>query len=57
MTETVVYATVMAIYALWLTARVENLGLGWVSIFDQQAASDALDPPPGWQFVGYLWVS
>ena len=54
MPETVVYSTVMAMYALWLTARAENLGLGWVSILDPQAAAAALDPPPGWHFVGYL---
>ena len=54
MPETVVYSTVMAMYALWLTARAENLGLGWVSILDPQAAAAVLDPPQGWQFVGYL---
>ena len=54
MPETVVYSTVMAMYALWLTARAENLGLGWVSILDPQAAVAALDAPPDWQFVGYL---
>ena len=54
MPETVVYSTVMAMYALWLTARAENLGLGWVSILDPQAAAAALDAPSDWQFVGYL---
>ncbi len=54
MPETVVYSTVMAMYALWLTARAENLGLGWVSILDPQAAAAVLAPPPDWQFVGYL---
>ena len=54
MPETVVYSPVMAMYALWLTARAENLGLGWVSILDPQAAAAVLDPPQGWQFVGYL---
>ena len=54
MPETVLYSTVMAMYALWLTARAENLGLGWVSILDPQAAAATLDAPPDWQFVGYL---
>ena len=54
MPETVVYSTVMAMYALWLTARAENLGLGWVSILDPQAAAATLDAPSDWQFVGYL---
>jgi 5,6-dimethylbenzimidazole synthase len=30
MRETVVFSTVMAMYTLWLTARAENLGIGWV---------------------------
>ena len=47
MPETVVYSTVMATYALWLTARAENLGLGWVSILDPQAAAATLDAPSG----------
>ncbi|WP_299823402.1 hypothetical protein [uncultured Jannaschia sp.] len=32
MPDTLVYSTVMAIHALWLAARSENIGLGWVSI-------------------------
>ena len=54
MPETVVYSTVMAMFALWLTAGAENLGLGWVSILDPQAAVAALDAPSDWQFARYL---
>lgn len=32
---------------LWLAARVENLGMGWVSMFDPAALAELLDLPPG----------
>lgn len=34
MRETDVYSTCLAIQNLWLAARAEGLGVGWVSIFD-----------------------
>ncbi|GAC1034157.1 5,6-dimethylbenzimidazole synthase [Pseudomonas sp. No.21] len=36
-----------AIQNLWLAARAEGLGLGWVSLFDPQALADLLGMPPG----------
>lgn len=36
-----------AIQNLWLAARAEGLGLGWVSLFDPQALADLLHMPPG----------
>jgi len=54
MPETLAYSTVMAMYALWLAARAENLGLGWVSILDPAATAAAMGAPEGWQFIGYL---
>jgi 5,6-dimethylbenzimidazole synthase len=36
-----------AIQNVWLTARVEGLGMGWVSIFDPAALADLLGMPPG----------
>lgn len=54
MPETLSYSTVMAIHTLWLAARAENIGLGWVSILDPTAVAAALDVPPGWSFTGYL---
>ncbi len=36
-----------AIQNLWLAARVEGLGMGWVSLFDPQALADLLGLPPG----------
>ena len=36
-----------AIQNLWLAARVEGLGMGWVSIFDPDAVARLLDMPDG----------
>ena len=33
------YSTVCAIQNLWLAARVEELGVGWVSIIDPSASA------------------
>ncbi|WP_434607278.1 5,6-dimethylbenzimidazole synthase [Pseudomonas sp. D2-30] len=36
-----------AIQNLWLAARVEGLGMGWVSLFEPQAMADLLGLPEG----------
>ena len=36
-----------AIQNLWLAARAEGLGMGWVSLFDPQALADLLKMPTG----------
>ncbi|WP_377034321.1 5,6-dimethylbenzimidazole synthase [Microvirga sp. GCM10011540] len=54
MPETVGYSAVMAIYSLWLLARAEGVGLGWVSILDPKEVVAALDVPQAWTFIGYL---
>ncbi|AMZ74885.1 MULTISPECIES: 5,6-dimethylbenzimidazole synthase [Pseudomonas] len=36
-----------AIQNLWLAARAEGLGMGWVSLFDPQALADLLGLPAG----------
>lgn len=36
-----------AIQNLWLAARAEGLGMGWVSMFDPNALADVLGLPPG----------
>lgn len=43
-----------AIENLWLAARAENLGLGWVSMFDPAALGDLLELPEGAQPLGVL---
>lgn len=54
MPETVAYSAVMAIHTLWLAARAEGLGLGWVSILDPNVVAAALDVPAEWVFIGYF---
>ncbi|KLK91435.1 cob(II)yrinic acid a,c-diamide reductase [Microvirga vignae] len=54
MPETVRYSTVMAIHTLWLAARAEGIGVGWVSILDPAAVAMTLDVPSHWAFIGYL---
>lgn len=54
MPQTTAYSAVMAIYTLWLAARAEGLGLGWVSILDPVAVTAALDVPESWDFIGYF---
>jgi 5,6-dimethylbenzimidazole synthase len=36
-----------AIQNLWLAARAEGLGMGWVSLFDPQSLADLLQMPAG----------
>ncbi|MGH8436969.1 MAG: 5,6-dimethylbenzimidazole synthase [Pseudomonas sp.] len=43
-----------AIQNLWLAARVEGLGLGWVSLFDPQALGTLLGLPAGAKPVAVL---
>ncbi|WP_031499423.1 5,6-dimethylbenzimidazole synthase [Bryobacter aggregatus] len=54
MPETALWSVVMAIHTLWLAARLEGIGLGWVSILDPQAAQRCLEVPDEWSFVAYL---
>ena len=54
MPEMAEYSAVMAIHTLWLVARAEGLGLGWVSILDPAETTRAVDVPPDWIFLGYF---
>lgn len=47
-------STSCAIQNLWLAARAEGLGMGWVSIFDPQTVADVLGLPAGAEPVGLL---
>jgi 5,6-dimethylbenzimidazole synthase len=40
-------STACAIQNLWLAARAEGLGLGWVSLFEPQALANLLNMPVG----------
>lgn len=56
MPETLAYSVVGAVNTLWLAARAEGIGLGWLSILNPQQLSDALSVPPSWRFVAYLCI-
>lgn len=48
------FSTVCAVQNLWLAARAEGLGVGWVSIFDPQRVHAHLGLPPQVEVVAYL---
>jgi len=50
------YSTVCAIQNLWLAARAESLGVGWVSIMDLDELKATLAVPPHLTIVAYLCV-
>ncbi|MGE0578724.1 5,6-dimethylbenzimidazole synthase [Reyranella sp.] len=54
MPETLHYSVVAAIQTLWLAARADGIGMGWVSILDPRAVKHVLDVPAGWNLVAYL---
>ena len=54
MPETVAYSAVLAVHTLWLAARSEGVGVGWVSILDPVDILATLTVPPDWRFIAYL---
>lgn len=54
MPETLHYSVVAAIQTLWLAARADGIGMGWVSILDPKAVKHVLDVPASWNLVAYL---
>ncbi len=54
MPETLQQSTAMAIFAMWLTARSLNLGVGMLSILDPKRVGDIVDAPAHWRFTAYL---
>ncbi|MBV8653834.1 MAG: 5,6-dimethylbenzimidazole synthase, partial [Alphaproteobacteria bacterium] len=54
MPETVHYSIVAAVQTLWLGARADGIGMGWVSILDPEVVRRALDVPATWNLVAYL---
>jgi len=48
------YSVAIAIHTLWLAARAEGIGLGWVSILDPKRIAAILDVPEAWTFIGHL---
>jgi 5,6-dimethylbenzimidazole synthase len=56
MPETLRYSVVAAVQTLWLAARAEGLGLGWVSILEPDTVRRVLDVPDSWTLVAYLCI-
>jgi 5,6-dimethylbenzimidazole synthase len=54
MPEMLTFSTVCAIHSLWLAARADNIGVGWVSILDSDALHETLNAPKNWAFTAYL---
>ncbi len=50
------YSAVCAVQNLWLAARAENLGVGWVSIMRHADLRRALGIPPSIRPIAYLCV-
>ena len=50
------YSAVCAVQNLWLAARAEGLGVGWVSFFDERELAVALGLPEQVTVVAYLCV-
>lgn len=54
--DTDLYSTVCAVQNLWLAARAEGIGVGWVSIFDPEDLKPILGLPDHVEVVAYLCV-
>ena len=56
MPETLHYSVVGAVQTLWLAARAEGLGVGWISILEPDVVRNALDAPASWTLIAYLCI-
>jgi len=54
MPEMAEYSVVTAVYTMWLAARAEGIGMGWISILDPKSLSTILEIPDTWRFIGYF---
>ena len=54
MPEMIDYSAVTAVHTIWLAARAQGIGMGWVSILDAKAVAALLDVPADWKFIGYF---
>jgi len=56
MPEMIEYSAVLAVHTLWLAARAEGIGVGWLSILEPARVAEILEVPPDWSFIGYFCV-
>ncbi|HVA12784.1 MAG TPA: 5,6-dimethylbenzimidazole synthase [Stellaceae bacterium] len=54
MPEMIDYSAVAAVHTLWLAARAESIGMGWVSILEPGEVAAALAVPANWKLIGYF---
>jgi len=54
MPEMIEYSVVASIHTLWLAARAEGIGMGWVSMFEPEALRELLRLPPGSRPIAIL---
>jgi 5,6-dimethylbenzimidazole synthase len=54
MPEMIEYSAVTAVHTIWLAARAQGIGLGWISILDPTAIASILDVPTAWKLIGYF---
>lgn len=54
MVDTDLYSTCLAVQNLWLAARAEGIGVGWVSILDQEELAEVLGLPDHVTPLAYL---
>jgi 5,6-dimethylbenzimidazole synthase len=54
MSEMIDYSAVAAVHTLWLAARAEGFGMGWVSILDPGELATTLEVPASWKLIGYF---
>ena len=54
MPETDVYSTCLAVQNLWLAARAEGVGVGWMSLMEPRVIAELVDLPPQVEPVAYL---
>lgn len=50
------YSVVCAVQNLWLAARAEGVGVGWVSIYHEQRMREILNVPAEIEIIAYLCV-
>lgn len=48
------YSVVCAVENMWLMARTLDIGLGWISILDEQKVLQTLNAPKNMQLIAYL---